>query len=210
MFERMRAAVGEAASRALHDVLSVEEIARMRAYLRPLELLVRQTVFIEAAAIARAAYEQPLRLAHTKTLPAPLFSRLPSKTRPPAKSKPSLRLWPKPAPPPVRIRQLGPALFVRDLYRERAREALADRLNQVRFMRPSEPLRISRRIEALTRILAKPLHAARRLARKLKFAPRLARTLATRRPVARGYADEATMSLAAQLAFEAGRAFDST
>lgn len=210
MFERMRAAIGEAAEIALQRALPQESIARMRAFLRPLELLVRQTVFIEAAAIARAGYAPPPRLVQIKTLPENVFSRLAAPPRAPQKAKPALRLWPKPAPPPVRIRQLGPALLVRDLYRERAREILADRLNMVRFMRPPEPLLISRRIEALMRILAKPLCAARRLARKLKFAPFIACKLATRRAVARGYADEDAMSLAAKLAYQAGRAFDSS
>ena len=60
-------------------------------------------------------------------------------------------------------------------------EAQARQLNMVRFMRPSEPVRIARRIEALERVLTKPLIAARRLARKLHTAPRLALQLAIAR-----------------------------
>jgi len=70
---------------------------------------------------------------------------------------------------------------VRDIFRERARAAMVLRLNMVRFMRPTEPVRIARRIIALERLFAKPIAAVRRLARKLHAAPKLVFTLAAKR-----------------------------
>ncbi|MBC7770395.1 MAG: hypothetical protein H7124_16570 [Phycisphaerales bacterium] len=210
MFERMGAAIGAAASIALRERLAPEELQLMRGFLRPLELLVRQTVFIEAAALVLARHQRLPRLGEIKRLPKPLFAHMPAPPPRQSERRPSLRLWPQRAPPPARIRQLGPPVLVREIYLERAREAQSRRLNMVRFMRPPEPLRIARRIEALTRILEKPLAAARRLARKLRIQPKLAIKLATRPPVRSGYADEQALGLAAQLAFAAGIAVNDT
>jgi len=166
LFDRMRAAIGEA-----HDIanrrLDRDTLAAMRAWLRPLEALVRRTVLIEASVLAR-----------TPAPPRKATSGVAVRAAPPPQRKPSLRLWPRTPPPPARIRQLGPPLLVRDIYRERARAAQPRHLNMVRFMRPPEPLRIARRIEALARVLDKPANAIRRLARKLRALPKLAFKLA--------------------------------
>lgn len=206
MFERLCAAVGEAASLALRRTLPPAELTRMRALLRPLELLVRQIVFVEAAALARASGAGAPRVI---VLPKPLFNA-PTPPRPPRERAPSFRLWPRAKETPARIRPLGPPTSVREIYRERARRLLADRLTIARFMRRPEPARIARRIEALARILATPLRAVRRLARMLKLTPHLARRLATLRRPRAGYADEDALGLAARLAFAAGRALDTS
>lgn len=88
--------------------------------------------------------------------------------------------WPHTPPPPARIRQLGPPLLVRDIFRDRARAAMMRRLTMARALRPPDAVLIARRFGALERIFAKPIAAARRLARKLNAAPKLALKLAVK------------------------------
>lgn len=92
----------------------------------------------------------------------------------------ALRLWPRTPPPPARIRQLGPPLLVRDIFRDHARAAMMRRLNMARATRPAQAELIARRIGALERLFAKPIAAVRSLARKLNTAPNLALKLAVR------------------------------
>lgn len=163
MFERVRAAA-DIVARAL----SRHDVEHMRARLRPLEALVRKIVLIEAMALAN----EPARV--TK---APLTQRASTTPRPRTYA---LRLWPRTPPPPARIRQLGPPLLVRDIFRDNARTAMMHHLNMARAIRPAQAELIARRIGALERLFAKPIAAARRLARKLNTAPKLALTLAAK------------------------------
>jgi len=190
LYERMRAAIGEASDIA-NRRLDRDTLASMRAWLRPLEALVRKTVLIEASVLAR-----------TPAAPPKARTGVTVRTSPsPRQRKPSLRLWPRTPPPPARIRQLGPPLLVRDIYRERARAAQARRLNMVRFMRPPEPLRIARRIEALARVLEKPANAIRRLARKLRALPKLAYKLAAARWPRSPHADVSAQNVASSQSY---------
>jgi hypothetical protein len=164
----MRAAFGEASQIACAEVLK-PELRAIRARLAPLEALVRKIVLIEAAALLGQ--------------PEPL--RAPSRVRPPRSAARrracAFRLWPRARPHPARIRQLGPALLVRDAFRERARAELIRRLAAARRMRRPAPERLARRIEALARVLERPRAAIRRLARKLRAAPGLGASLAVAR-----------------------------
>jgi len=94
---------------------------------------------------------------------------------------PRFRLWPS-AKPPARVRTLASPVLVRALCRQQSRAAAVAVLNAVRFMRRSEPERLSRRLSALAAILAKPLRAAQRLAAKLARFPDTAARLALQRP----------------------------
>jgi len=190
LFARMRAHIGEAQAIAVRK-LDRDTLAAMRAWLRPLEALVRRIVLIEAAALARTPLA-PKRQSERRAQPP--------QTKPHQRSY-ALRLWPRTPPPPARIRQLGPPLLVRDIYRERARAAQARRLNMVRFMRPPEPLRIARRIEALARVLEKPTNAVRRLARKLRQLPKLAIKLAAARWPRSPHTDHAAQNIASNQSF---------
>ncbi|MBC7769061.1 MAG: hypothetical protein H7124_09770 [Phycisphaerales bacterium] len=172
LYQRMRASLGAPEAIAQRRHIERETLAAMRAWLRPIEALVRKLIFIEAAALAREP--QAPRLAPVQRA-TPCFRKA---TLEPQKRVPSLRIWPRDPPMPARIRQLGLPLLVRDIYRERARDARSRQLNMVRFMRPSEPLRIARRIEALARLLEKPTSAIRRLAKKLRAAPLIALKIA--------------------------------
>jgi len=190
MFERVRCVLGEAADIAAR-ALSQNDIAHMRARLRPLEALVRRIVLIEAMALAR----EPTEDAH-----APPAQRT-SQPATPRERTYALRLWPRTPPPPARMRQIGPPLLVRDIFRERARAAMVRRLNMVRFMRPTEPVRIARRISALERLFAKPMAAVRRLARKLHAAPKLAITLVATRWPRSPHTDRAAQNEADNVAY---------
>lgn len=180
MFERMVAAIGAPRLIADQPALEREALMQMRAWLRPLEAMVRKIILIEAAALARSP--EPPRPAKLNLPPLQHFAPKPAPPYPqPRPYKARFRLWPRRAQAPARIRQLGPPLLVRDIYRERARAAQARQLNMVRFMRPPEPARIAARIEALARIIVKPQAFVRRLARKLRRAPKLALQLAVAR-----------------------------
>jgi len=186
LFERMRAHIGEAEAIAALR-LDRDTLAAMRAWLRPLEALVRRIVLIEAAALARTPLAPKRQSERHAQAP---------QAKPPRQRSYALRLWARTPPAPARIRQLGPPLLVRDIYRERARAAQARRLNMVRFMRPPEPLRIARRIEALARVLEKPANAVRRLARKLRQLPKLAIKLAAARWPRSPHTDHAAQNIA--------------
>lgn len=179
-FARMRAAF-------------TDHSADKRAWLRPLEAMVRKIVLVEAAKLAREPQKPtppklpPLVLAlYARPAPAPYPE--------PRPHKPRFRLWPRQAPSPVRIRSLAPPTLVRDLYRERFRDAQTRQLNMTRFMRADEATRIAGRITMLERILAKPIAAVRRLARKLRGQPKLALALAVTRWPRSAQADHDTQN----------------
>ena len=179
-FERLRAAIGEAQTIARQRHLDPDALAQMRAWLRPLEAMVRKIVLLQAMRLARTP--EPPRPQQAKRPPLVHYAPQPQAPYPqPRERNARFRLWPRRKPHPARIRQLGPPLLVRDIYRERFREAQADRLNMVRFMRAPEPQRIAGRIAALARVIAKPARAIRLLARKLRASPRFAYTLAAAR-----------------------------
>ncbi|HYD73783.1 MAG TPA: hypothetical protein VEF55_11645, partial [Candidatus Binatia bacterium] len=161
MFERMRAAIGDAAALARRDWIGPKEQREIRAWLGPIIAMARKIVFIEAAALPRCA-------------PPPAAKRAATRAKSPRPRTISIRLWPQQKRIGPRARQLGPPVLVRDIWRDRAREAAARHLAMVRFMRPTPHLQLSRRIEALARLIARPLAAARRLARKLRLMPRIA------------------------------------
>lgn len=194
-FARMRTALSHAADQ--------------RAWLRPLEAMVRKIVLVEATKLAR----EPQKPTPPKLPPLVLSIYVRPAPPPypePRPHKPRFRLWPRQAPPPVRIRQLGPPLLVRDLYRERFRDAQARQLAMVRFMRANEPTRIAGRIEALERILAKPIAAVRRLARKLRSQPKFALVLAVTRWPRSAHADLDTQNLLSRECYFAALALNDT
>ncbi|GIK50569.1 MAG: hypothetical protein KJZ75_02895 [Hyphomonadaceae bacterium] len=207
-FERLRAAVGEAQTIARQRHLDPDALAQMRAWLRPLEAMVRKIVLLQAMRLARTP--EPPRPQQAKRPPLVHYGPAPQAPYPqPRERNARFRLWPRRKPHPARIRRLGPPLLVRDIYRERFREAQADRLNMVRFMRAPEPQRIAGRIAALERVLAKPLVAARRLARKLRTAPRLVLRLAVARWPRSPYADADAQATADRCLWADALAFNS-
>jgi hypothetical protein len=208
MFARLSAAVGETAAIAAREALSAAERRAIRAWLRPLEAMVRKTVLIQAIALARRGdirppsappkqrgSSEPAHACARKRPPALTLVALPpppvrivklapahaAAGPPPAPQRTraaSLRLWPR------QRRSAGPRVrklcdaTVADIARSAARLALSRHLNRVRLLRAPEPKRLARRIGALERLIARPLAAARRLARRLIALPGLALKLA--------------------------------
>jgi hypothetical protein len=192
MFARLRAAVGEAAALAARASLSVREQREIRAAPTPAAAAPARPPAVTLVALPAPRVRV---LAHAAPPPAP---RVPA---------PSLRLWPRPGATGPRVRDLGRPLLARDAWRDRARLALARHLANVRLMRRAPQLQLARRIEALERVIARPLAAARRLARKLRALPKLALKLACApAPRTRLYAD-AEIPLAGDAACSAARAF---
>lgn len=196
MFARMRDAIGEAASIAARAALSREERRVIRKWLAPLEAMARKVVLIHALELAeRGARGETHASAPASAPPAVTLITLPP---PPVRilthaaaalplparqhtRAPALRLWPRTPASPVHARDVGPNLLLRDVQRDRARLALARQLAAARRKRTPEPQRLARRIDALARILNRPLAAARRLVRVLRAKPMLAMKLAMRR-----------------------------
>jgi hypothetical protein len=202
MFDRMARAVGEAAALADRAWIGPKETREVRSWLNPLIALVRRLVLIEAIALARAPA--------AKSGTADVHARprgdaaLTARKHPPRTRTYALRLWPQAKHAGPRIRQLGPPVLVRDIWSDNARAAAARHLQKVRFMRPPPGVQLARRIEALTRILDRPLTAARRLAQKLRSFPKLALKLIARKlPSTRRY-------LEAEYSHIGERAFDHT
>jgi len=200
MFARMREAIGEAARWAARAWITEDEEKHVRAWLGPLIAMVRKLVLIEAIALARSdALGDARARARTGSKPETARKTCAPPPAPPhpmwpyaAHKRPAtLPLWPKPDKNGPRVRQLGPPLLVRDIWRERAREAQARHLDMVRFMREPPGVRLARRMEALARIIEKPLAAARRLAKKLRVVPKLALKLLRKLPRSRYYKDAA-------------------
>lgn len=187
LFARMRVAIGDAAAIQLRRALASRETQVMRDWLRALEGLVRKLVLIEATYI--------------EIKPAPRLAPRRAATKAQAKTEQrrrplAFRLWPRVVPHPARIRDLGPPLILRDLWRENRRLQRSAHLKAIRAPRMPEAERLARRIEALGRVLDKPLAAARRLARKLRDMPRLLMRLAAARAPRSPYANDAAQAKA--------------
>jgi hypothetical protein len=199
MFARLSAALGDAAAIAARDAFDTKHACAVRAWLRPLEAMVRKIVLIEAMAIARQL--APAVFCVAKRAPAkPARARRPHCI--------AFRLWPRqPASAGPRIRSLGPPLRVIEINRDRARLATAQHLNRVRCMRRPEQERLAGRLAALARVIEKPAAAIRRLARKLAVAPKLALKLAcARQPRTRLY-DHAEIAETSRIVFGRAREF---
>ncbi len=199
MFARLRAAVGEAAAIAAREALSVDERIAIRAWLRPLEAMVRKVVLIEAIALARAPAHGP---------PAPSPARAAGGRRSAGgPNRAAFRLWPRqPVNTGPRIRSLGPIVLVRDIFREQASLARARHMARIRALRTPIQARLAGRIAALDRIIAKPLAHVRRLARKLRVLPKLALKLACKTPPRTKLYDNPEITLASVTAFGEARA----
>jgi hypothetical protein len=190
---------------------ALSQSADQRAWLRPLEAMVRKIVLLEAAKLARAPEPPKPKPQKLPPLVLSIYVRpAPPPYPEPRPHKPRFRLWPRQAPPPVRIRSLAPPTLVRDLYRERFREAQARQLNMTRFMRADEATRVAGRITALERILAKPIAAVRRLARKLRGQPKFALRLAVTRWPRSAHADHDTQNLLSRECYFAALALNDT
>ncbi|MGE0186634.1 MAG: hypothetical protein AB7Q23_12660, partial [Hyphomonadaceae bacterium] len=106
------------------DTLDRRERAHVRAWLRALEGLARKAVLIAARAVTLS--DAPARpRPNTATPAAPRAG----------KRLPRLRLWPKLRRGRARVRQIGPPLLVREIWRERARAARAAQLAKARLER---------------------------------------------------------------------------
>ena len=164
------------------DTLDRRERANVRAWLRALEVLARKAVLIAARALTLGdARPRPRPRPHTTAPAAPRAGKPP----------PRLRLWPKLRRGRARVRQIGPPLLVREIWRERARAALAAQLAKARLERKPFHVRFADRLDALERLIENPAPAARRLARKLAHAPKIAaKIVAARFGEARGVAIE--------------------
>lgn len=138
----------------------------MRCWLAPLEAIARKIVLVHALALLDRGDTHAKRN-DTRSAAAKLNSRACTRVCRPAASvpgvsrSPSLRLWPR-MPVGAGARP----------GRNSAHLAMARR------MRRSEPERVARRVDALARILACPIVAARRLARTHAVRPHLALKLA--------------------------------
>ena len=96
----------------------------------------------------------------------------------------AFRLWPRTKPHPARIRLLGKPQSRAELDRDALYQAQLDRLKRARLNRPAPVQLMLRRLNALSRVLEKPLPYAKRLARKLRRAPKtfLAKIALKRQP----------------------------
>src|SRR5262245_39098212 len=162
MFARMRAALAEVL--VAREILSLDHKHAVRSWLAPLEAMVRKIVLIHALALLDRGGMRAAR-GDTRSAAATLTTRVGARACDPAApdlSRPSsLRLWPR-----------APAGAGANPGRDRAH------LAQARRMRRSEPERVARRVDALARMLCRPLAAARRLARALVARPDRALKLA--------------------------------
>lgn len=153
------------------DVLDRNERRDLGRWLTAFEAFVRRVVLLEAMNLAPATLDREPSGSHSQRhTNAGLKARTPR--------KPRLRLWPRAKITGPRIRQLGPPMLVREVWREQHRAALIARLAAARGRRRKPNAILADRIDALEAVLAAPLRAARRLARKLAQTPRLAVKLA--------------------------------
>jgi hypothetical protein len=198
-FDRLRTRFDSPHDIAAWLVLKRSERIDLGAWLRGLEALVRRIVLIEALA-------QPAAPVLGKASPQSSTRRVGA-----GRASVSLRLWPRLNPHPARIRMLGPATSVREIWADRRRAALAQRLARARRHRRCDRAeRIARRIEALRRILDRPQAAIRRLARKLSATPQLRLTLAVARMPRSEEVDVLAQNAAARIAFAAVAQADSS
>ena len=134
-----------------------------------LEALVRKLVLLEALALAPPLPKpRPIQLPliYTKIKqPAPPRERSTGRGQ-------AFRLWPRAKPHPARIRLLGKPQSRAELDRDALYQAQLERLKHARAHRLAPVQRMIRRINALSRVLEKPLPYAKRLALKLRKAPK--------------------------------------
>lgn len=168
MFALMHRSIG--AALAERGWIDPRESKRIRAWLAPVVAMARKVVLIEALALARGAVLAP-RLPRSARI-APKQAR---------ERKPGIRLWPKPKRSRARIRQLGPPVLVRDIWRDQAREAQARHMANMRAMRLAPGATFARRFDALARLIREPQRAIRALARKLRIDRKFALVLAAKR-----------------------------
>jgi hypothetical protein len=152
------------------DTLDRKERRDLRRWITALEAFVRRIVLLEALSLDGSRLDREPPGSHARR-----EARAPNSKH---KRPPRLRLWPHPKITGPRIRQLGPPVLVRDIWREQRRAALVARLAAARGRRRKPHIILADRIDALESILAAPMRAARRLARKLAQLPRLALKLA--------------------------------
>jgi hypothetical protein len=149
--------IAGAATAAAIVRLSRREREGLRAWVVGLEAMVRKLLLIEAdrlgppASLRHGSAAQKEAGADAGGPRNPSFHLLPAAARQREHS--------------ARIRQLGPSLLVRDLWRDAAREARIARLKAA--PRAAPYVRIANRIAALARVIARPAPHARRLARVL-------------------------------------------
>lgn len=163
MLAQLLCLVGLATPTAI-AALSRRQRAELRLWVIGLEALVRKLLLIEADALGPPTHRghEPVARkgagAEARGRSNPSFSLLPAAVRERAH--------------PARIRQFGPPLLVRDLWRDLDREARIARLQAAPRAAPNQ--RLANRIAALGRVLAKPQPHARRLARLLARVARAA------------------------------------
>jgi hypothetical protein len=137
-------------------------------WLYALEALVRKLVLLEALALA-----PPLPKPRPIQLPLYMQTKLPEPSRErSAQLGHAFRLRPRAKPHPARIRLLGKPQSRAELERDTLDQAQLERLKQARANRLPPVQRMLRRMNALSRVLEKPLPYAKRLARKLRRAPK--------------------------------------
>jgi len=214
MLERLHDAIGSPAKWADRAWITEDEQKYVRAWLAPLIAMARRIVLLEALALIRGGKigdTRPSPRMQSKTSPkeACLSSPTPNLSWPYAAHKrpATLRLWPKPDKIGPRVRQVGPHLLVRDIWRERAREAQARHLNMVRFMREPPGVQLARRMEALARLIERPRAAIGRLARKLRAEPKLALALGCKRMPRTRFYHNVEYADAGNCAFDASVAY---
>lgn len=169
MLARVLHLIGAATAPAIMR-LARRQRAELIDWLVSLEAMVRKLLLIEAAALA--GRPNPLR-------PTPSCNEKGANdpnSRAANKRTPAFNLIPviaREARHPARIRQLGPAFLVRDIWREQRADARLDRLRGA--PKPLPGVRLANRVAALLRVIENPLRHARRLARLMR---RLARRAA--------------------------------
>lgn len=168
MFAQMHRSIGAALSE--RAFIAPCELKRLRAWLSPVVAMARKVVLIEALLLARDAVLGPRKPSAPRVAPKPARQR-----------KPSIRLWPRPKRSTARIRQLGPPVLVREIWRDQAREARARHMAAMRAARTDPGGAIARRFEALARLIRQPQRAIRALARKLLLNRKFALLLAAKR-----------------------------
>jgi hypothetical protein len=152
----------------------------VRRRIKALETLVMKLLLIEASKLKiepeptrrrNAAQRVDSAIAAPPDLAKPETWRVRFALRIPAEARP----WTPPASSGPRIRSLNPPLLVRDIWRDRARQAHLRQLASARIARfiPDEArerahaVHLARRFEALRRVVADPVPRARLLLRKL-------------------------------------------
>lgn len=168
MFTLMQSSIG--APLAERTWIDANERKRIYTWFAPVVAMVRKVVLIEALLLARDAVLGPRRPKSARATPTHTRER-----------KPTIRVWPRPKRSHARIRQLGPPVLVRDIWRDQAQQALARQLAAARAKRPPSHVTLARRFDALAKLIREPQRAIRALARKLLRERKFALVLAAKR-----------------------------